>query len=63
MSEVTRSIVDFADDGDAKSMRDALYSAIQDRVTAHIEAQKQTIAKTLITPKDSEESEAEIENA
>ena len=56
MSETTRQIVDYADDGDAKNMRDALYSAIQDRVMAHIESQKQQIAKTLIAPKESEDS-------
>jgi hypothetical protein len=60
MSETTRQIVDYADDGDAKNMRDALYSAIQDRVMAHIESHKQQIAKTLIAPKESEDS---IENA
>lgn len=63
MSEVTRAIVDFADEGDAKNMRDALYSAIQDRVMAHIDAQKQSIAKTLIAPQESEDSKDAIENA
>lgn len=60
MSEVTRAIVDFADEGDAKSMRDALYSAIEDRVMAHIDAHKQSIAKTLIAPEESKDS---VENA
>ena len=63
MSEVTRAIVDFADEGDAKNMRDALYSAIQDRVMAHIDAHKQSIAKTLITPEESEETTDPVENA
>lgn len=66
MSEVTRAIVDFADEDDAKSMRDALYSAIQDKVMAHIDAHKQSIAKTLITPEESEESQEStdpVENA
>jgi hypothetical protein len=63
MSEVTRTIVDFADEGDAKSMRDALYSAIQDKVMAHIDSHKQSIAKALITPKESEESSDAVENA
>jgi hypothetical protein len=63
MSEVTRTIVDLADEGDAKNMRDALYSAIQDRVMAHIDAHKQSIAKTLIAPKESEDSTDAVENA
>ena len=60
MSEVTRTIVDFADEGDAKNMRDALYSAIQDRVMAHIDSHKQSIAKALIEPKESDDA---VENA
>ena len=63
MSEVTRTIVDFADEGDAKNMRDALYSAIQDRVMAHIDSHKQSIAKALITPQESEEPSDAVENA
>jgi len=50
MSELTRAIVDYAEDGNAKEMRDALYSAIQDRVMDHIEAHKMQIAKNLIQP-------------
>jgi len=63
MSEVTRNIVDLADEGDAKNMRDALYAAIQDRVMAHIDSHKQSIAKTLIAPEESEDSTAAVENA
>jgi len=44
-------------------MRDALYSAIQDKVMAHIDAHKQSIAKTLIAPNESQDSEDAVENA
>jgi hypothetical protein len=47
MSEVTRAIVDYAEDGNANEMRDALYSAIQDRVMSHIEKHKEQLAKNL----------------
>jgi hypothetical protein len=63
MSEVTRNIIDLADEGDAKNMRDALYAAIQDRVMAHIDSHKQSIAKTLIAPEESEDSTDAVENA
>jgi hypothetical protein len=63
MIEVTRNIVDLADEGDAKNMRDALYAAIQDRVMAHIDSHKQSIAKTLIAPEESEDSTDAVENA
>jgi hypothetical protein len=63
MSEVTRNIIDLADEGDAKNMRDALYAAIQDRVMAHIDSHKQSIAKTLIAPEESEDPTDAVENA
>ena len=47
MSEQTRTIVDYAEDGNATEMRNALYSAIQDKVMAHIENHKEQLAKTL----------------
>lgn len=43
----TRQIVDFADEDQAKEMRDAFYSALQDKVMAHIEAKKMEIAKNM----------------
>jgi hypothetical protein len=65
MTDTTKSIIDYAYNDDAKSMRDALYSDIQDRVMAHIDAKKQEIARTLISnPEVSEEpSEEEVENS
>lgn len=62
MMENTRAIIDYAYEDNAKDMRDALYSAIQDKVMAHIEAHKQQLAKNLIVPQ-SQESGAEVENA
>lgn len=59
MSEVTRAIVDYAEDGNATEMRDALYSAIQDRVMAHIDAHKQQLAKNLFNQPE----EAEVEDS
>lgn len=46
----TRQLVDFAADQDGVNFRDALYSSIHDKVTAHIEAKKQEVAQSLITP-------------
>ena len=43
----TRQIVDFADEDKAKEMRDAFYSALQDKVMAHIEAKKMEVAQTM----------------
>jgi len=50
MTDQTRPIIDYAYDDNAKEMRDALYSAIHDKVTAHIEAHKKDIAQNLIAP-------------
>jgi len=59
MSEVTRAIVDYAEDGNATEMRDALYSAIQDRVMAHIENHKEQLAKNLFSQPSEVEAETE----
>jgi hypothetical protein len=61
MSETTRALVDYAEDGNAAEMRDALYSAIQDRVMAHIENHKEQLAKNLFTePEDAEVEDSEV---
>ena len=57
MTEATRAIVDYAEDGNATEMRDALYSAIQDRVMSHIEAHKQELAKNLLSKPEGAEVE------
>ena len=59
MPDNTRSIVDFAYDENGKEFRDALYSAIHDRVSAHIDLKKQEIARTLIVQP---EQETEVED-
>jgi hypothetical protein len=61
MSETTRAIVDYAEDGNATEMRDALYSAIQDRVMAHIENHKEQLAKNLFAqPEDVEVEDSSV---
>jgi hypothetical protein len=60
----TRNIIDYAMDDDGVKFREALYASIHDKVSAHVEAKKQEMAQTLITPpapvedQNSEESEA-----
>ena len=54
-----KSIIDYALDEDGVQFRNALYASIQDKVTAHIEAAKQSLAKNLITTeKVSDEDES-----
>jgi len=43
-----RAIIDYAAQDNATAMRDVMYSVIQDRVMAHIEAKKQEVALNLI---------------
>jgi hypothetical protein len=58
----TRQIIDFAQDDNGVEFRSALYANIHDRVAAHIEAKKQEIAHSLISPKQQyEEEESELE--
>ena len=63
----TRQIIDYAQDQNGVEFRNALYSAIHDKVSAHIEAQKQSIAQTLIAPAEQEsvqgtEQDTSVEN-
>ena len=65
MTDTTRQIIDFAHDDNCVEFRNALYSAIHDRVADHIEAKKQEIAHSLIAPQqelDQEQQETEVEN-
>jgi hypothetical protein len=65
MTDTTRQIIDFAQDDNGVEFRNALYSAIHDRVADHIEAKKQEIAHSLIAPQqelDQEQQETEVEN-
>lgn len=48
----TRQIIDYAENDQALEMRNAFYSALQDKVMAHIEAKKMEVAKTMFTQQD-----------
>lgn len=56
MTDNTRAVVDYAYDDNASEMRNALYGAIHDKVSAHLAAQRQSIAQNLIRNTQSEES-------
>jgi hypothetical protein len=43
--DTTRQIIDYAQNEEGASVKDALYSAIHDKVMAHIEAKKQEMAQ------------------
>jgi hypothetical protein len=58
-----RAIIDYAAQDNATAMRDAMYSSLQDRVMAHIEAKKQEVAMSLISPQKEDENEVEDESA
>ena len=51
----TRQIIDYAYEDNGKEMRDTLYSAIHDKVMAHIESHKQVIAQNLIAQEEVEQ--------
>ena len=48
----SRAVIDYTMEDDSLGIRDALYSAIQDRVMAHIEAKKAEIASNFITQQE-----------
>ena len=56
-----KAIIDYAQDDNAVEFRNALYTSIQDKVTAHIDAKKQEIAQNLITPQQAVQQETEQE--
>jgi hypothetical protein len=59
---IGKSIIDYAMDEDGVQFRNALYASIQDKVSAHIEAAKQNLARNLITTEEvSEEDEEEVQ--
>ena len=55
----TRAIIDYAQDGNGVEFRNALYTTIHDKVSAHIEAKKQEVAQSLIAPQS---QDTEVEN-
>lgn len=56
-----REIVDYAEEDNAKDMRDALYAALHDRVMSHIETHKVEVAKQLMNPSGPSGATAEDE--
>ena len=59
-----RAIIDYADEDNAKEMRDTLYAEIQNKVMAHIATYKTEVAKNLIkSPEETGLEDAEVENA
>ena len=58
----TRKLVDYAQDQNGVEFRDALYSSIHDKVTAHLAAAKQAVAQNLIQPQEESDTEFD-ENA
>jgi hypothetical protein len=48
----TKAIIDFAQDEDGSAFREALYTEIQQRVHAHIDAKRQEIAQNLIAQQE-----------
>jgi hypothetical protein len=60
----TRQIIDYAQDQNGVEFRNALYSAIHDKVSAHIDAKKQEIAQGLINnPQEEQVQDTEVENS
>jgi hypothetical protein len=55
--ENVRTIVDYADEDQAKEMRDALYSELQNRVMSHIEAHKKVVASNMFGTQTQPEEE------
>jgi hypothetical protein len=53
----TRAIVDYAEQDNAKDMRDAFYAELQSKVMAHIESKKLEVAQNLIQSPQVEDEE------
>lgn len=55
----TRKIIDYAQEDNGVEFRNALYSSIHDKVTAHIAAAKQAVAQNFFAqPEETVEPEA-----
>lgn len=52
MTDATRTIVDYAEQDNAKDMRDAFYAELQNRVMAHIENKKIEVAQNMFKQHD-----------
>ena len=53
-----KQLIDFAQDDNGIEFRNALYASIHDKVTAHIDAKKEEIAQTLVSPQETQEQES-----
>jgi hypothetical protein len=66
MTDLTRQIIDYAQEDNGVEFRNALYASIHDKVSAHIDAKKQEIAHSLISPQaeveQDEQQDTEVEN-
>lgn len=67
MTDATRQIIDYAQNDNGVEFRNALYSTIHDKVTAHLAAAKQDVAQNLINQDEEQDDEGyegdeEIEN-
>jgi hypothetical protein len=51
----TRNIIDYAENDQGKELRDALYSSIHDKVVAHLEGMKKSVAQGLIAQEEIEQ--------
>ena len=47
MTDVTRAIVDYAEQDNAMEMRNAFHAELQNRIMAHIENKKIEVAQTM----------------
>ena len=52
-----KQLIDFAQDDNGIEFRNALYASIHDKVTAHIDAKKEEIAQTLVSPQETQETQ------
>lgn len=59
MTDVTRTIVDYAEQGNAMEMRNAFYNELQNRVMAHIENKKIEVAQSMFNQVQPEEQPEE----
>lgn len=57
----TRQIIDYAEEDNAKEMRNAFYASLQDKVMAHIENKKMEVAKNLFNQQPDPMASAEDE--
>lgn len=57
---LTKTIIDYAEQDEGSEMRDALYASIQQRVMDHLDAHKQRLAQSLIAQEDATEEDENI---